>query len=192
MSLWSIVQIGLAAIAFLLAFAGDKLSIPILLYIGISTFGVTAIVVSMEAMITRRIVLYRHRHYSETYLGFAAYAQGVQFSLIGIFFIGTSMAAYLDNGRDIFLHLIQRPWSVLVVFGVFCLMQAVIAIGGSVEQKQGTRWIVMLDFFVGRLLPGLILIVIGLGALGLGLFEFVAPAQFDALGGGFLEVLFWG
>jgi len=192
MSLWSIVQIGLAAIAFLLAFAGDKLSIPILLYIGTSTFGVTAIVVSMEAMITRRIVLYRHRHYSETYLGFAAYAQGVQFSLIGIFFIGTSMAAYLDNGRDIFLHLIQRPWSVLVVFGVFCLMQAVIAIGGSVEQKQGTRWIVMLDFFVGRLLPGLILIVIGLGALGLGLFEFVAPAQFDALGGGFLEVLFWG
>ena len=71
-------------------------------------------------------------------------------------------------------------------------MQAVIAIGGSVEQKEGTRWVVMLDFFVGRLLPGAILIVIGLGALGLGLFEFVAPAQFDALGGGFLEVLFGG
>jgi len=50
----------------------------------------------------------------------------------------------------------------------------------------------MLDFFVGRLLPGLILIVIGIGATGLGLFEFIAPAQFDALGGGFLEVLFWG
>ena len=192
MSLWSIVQIGLAIIAFLLAVAGDKLSVPILLYVGISVFRITAIVVGMEAMTTRRIVLYRHRNYSETYLGIAAYAQGVQFSLIGIFLIGTSLAAYLDNGRDIFLHLVQRPWSVLVVFGVYCLMQAVIAIGGSVEQKQGTRWVVMLDLFVGRLLPGLILIVIGLGALGLGLFEFLLPTQFDALGGGFLEVLFGG
>jgi hypothetical protein len=192
MSLWSIIQIGLAVVAFLMAFAGDKLSIPIMLYSGIALFGVTAIVIGLEAMLTQRIVLSRQRNYSETYLGFAAYAQGVQFSLIGLFFIGTSMAAYLDNGRDIFLHLVKRPWSVLVVFGTYCLMQAIIAIGGSVEQKQGTRWVVMLDFFAGRLLPGIILIVIGLGALGLGLFEFVAPAQFDALGGGFLEVLFGG
>jgi len=191
MSLWSIVQIGLAVIAFLLAFAGDKLSIPILLYSGISTFGLTAIVVGMEAMITRHIVLYRRRYYSETYLGLAAYAQGVQFCLIGIFLIGASMLAYLDNGRDIFLRLVQRPWSVLVVFGVVCLMQAVIAISGSVEQKQGSRFAVILDLLASRLLPGFILIVIGCAALGLGLFEFLAPAQFDALGGGFLEVL-WG
>lgn len=192
MNLWSIIQIGLAAIAFLLAFAGDRLSIPILFYAGISLFGVSAIVVGMEAMITRRIVLSRQRNYNETYLGLAAYAQGVQFSLIGLFFIGTSLMAYLENGRDIFLHLVRRPWSVLVVFGVYCVMQAIIAIGGSVEQKQGTRWVVMLDFFVGRFLPGIILLVIGFGALGLGLFEFVAPAQFDTLGGGFLEVLFGG
>ncbi len=175
MSLWSKVQIGLAVIAVLLALAGDKLSFPILLYAGISMFGVTAIVVGIEAMITRHIVLYRQRNYSETYLGLAAYAQGVQFSLIGIFFIGASFAAYLDNGRDLFLHLVRRPWSVLLVFGMFCLMQAIITVGGSAEQKEGTRWVVMLDFFVGRLMPGVILIVIGLGALGLGLFEFVAP-----------------
>lgn len=192
MSLWSIVQIGLAVIAFLLAFAGDKLSIPILLYAGISMFGVTSIVVGMEAMITRRIVLYRQRNYSETYQGLVAYAQGVQFSIIGIFLIGASLAAYIDNGRDLFLHLVQRPWSVLVVFGVFCLSQAVIAIGGSIEQKQGSRFAVTLDLLFGRLLPGFILIVIGLGTLGLGVFEFVLPAQFDALGGGFLEVLFGG
>jgi hypothetical protein len=190
MSLWSIVQIGLAAMAILCALAGDKLSIPMLLYAGISMFGLAAIVVGLEAMLTRRVVLSHQRNYSETYLGFAAYAQGVQFSLIGVFLIATSLAAYLDNGRDLFLYLVRRPWPVMVVFGVYCLMQAVIAIGGSVEQKQGTRWIVILDLVAGRLLPGGILIVIGLGALGLGLFECFAPAQFDALGGGFLEVLF--
>jgi len=192
MSLWAIVQIGLAIMAVLLTLAGDKLSIPILFYAGISMFGVTSIVVGMEAMITRRVVLYRHRNYSETYLGLAAYAQGVQFGIIGIFFIGVSLAAYLDNGRDLFLHLVQRPWPVLVVFGVFCLSQSVIAFGGSIEQKQGSRFAVTLDLLFGRLLPGFILIVIGLGVLGLGVFEFVLPAQFDALGGGFLEVLFGG
>lgn len=190
MSLWSTVQIGLAIIAMLLAVAGDKLSIPILLYSGIAMFGVTAIVVSIEAMVTRQIVLYRQRNVSETYLGLAAYAQGVQFSFIGLFLIGTSFAAYLDNGRDIFLHLVRRPWSFLVVFGVFCLMQAIISIIGSVEQKQGTHWVVALDFLVSRLLPGVILLVIGLASTLLGVFEFFAPAQFDALGGGFLEVLF--
>ena len=190
MSLWSRIQIGLAVVAFLLAFLGDKLSSPALLYAGIAMFGVDAILVGMEAMITQRIVLSRNRNYSETYLGFAAYAQGVQFSIIGIFFIVAALAAYLDNGRDLFLHFVRRPWSVLVVFGVFSLMQPIIAIGGSVEQKQGSRFAMMLDLFVGRLLPGVILIVIGLGALGLGLFEFVAPAQFDALGGGLLEVMF--
>lgn len=192
MNLWSIVQIGLAIIAVLLTLAGDKLSIPILFYAGISIFGVTSIVVGMEAMITQRVVLYRHRNYSETYLGLVAYAQGVQFSILGIFFIGASLAAYLDNGRDLFLHLVQRPWSVLVVFGVFCLSQAVIAVGGSVEQKQGSRFAVMLELVFSRLLPGFVLIVIGLGALGVGVFEFLDPTQFDALGGGFLEVLFGG
>jgi hypothetical protein len=190
MSLWSIVQIGLAAIAFILAFLGDKFSIPALLYSGISLFGVAAIVVGLQAMITRQIVFHRQRNYSETFLGLAVYAQGVQFSLIGIFFIFTSLAAYLDQGRDIFLYLITRPWPVLTVFGVYCLMQAIIVIAGSIEQSQSARWIMMLDLVVGRILPGGILIVIGLGACGLGLVEFVAPAYFDALGGGFLEVLF--
>jgi len=192
MSFWSIIQIGLTVVAFLLSLAGDKLSIPILLYTGISVFGLAAIAVGMEAMLTRRIVLYRQRNYSETYLGIAAYAQGVQFSFIGIFLIGTSIMAYFDNGSEVFQSLVRRPWPLLVVVGTYCLMQAVIAIGGSVEQKQGTRWIVALDFFVGRLLPGAILIIIGLAALGMGLFEFVLPAQFDALGGGYLEVLFGG
>jgi hypothetical protein len=169
---------------------GDKLFLPALLYSGISLFGMTAIVVGLEAMITRQIVFYRQRNYNETCRGLAAYAQGVQFSLIGIFLIFTALAAYLDQGRDIFLHLVIRPWPVFMVFGVYCLMQAIILIAGSVEPSQATRWIMKLESIVGRILPGGILIVIGLGACGLGFLEFFAPTYVDALGGGFLEVLF--
>jgi hypothetical protein len=190
MRLWSKIQVGLVVIAGLCALAGDNFSIPILLYIGTSLFGMAVIAIGLEAMVTNSIVLYRRRSYSETFQVIAAYAQGVQFCLIGVFFIGASLAAYLNEGNEIFLYLVRRPWSVLTVVGVYCLMQAVIIMGGPVEQEKGANWLGAMEFIAGRLLPGGILILIGLAALGLGLFEFIAPAQFDALGGGFLEVLF--
>ncbi|HKI54540.1 MAG TPA: hypothetical protein VJ987_10485 [Anaerolineales bacterium] len=189
MNVWTIAQVSVFAIAFLSAFVGDKFSIPILLYGGISLFGVVAFLIGMEAAITQRIVLGRRR-YSETYVGIAAYAQGMQFMFIGAFFVGVSFLAYFDTGRDIFLQLIRRPWPVLLTFGVYCLMQAVIAIGSYEESKQGTRWIVMLNLFTSRLLPGIILIVIGVGAMFFGLLDLIVPTVFDNLGGEFLEVLY--
>jgi hypothetical protein len=41
-----------------------------------------------------------------------------------------------------------------------------------------------------RLYPGLLLIVVGLGAMGLGLFEISAPTVFDENGGRLLEELY--
>lgn len=41
-----------------------------------------------------------------------------------------------------------------------------------------------------RLLPGVILVVIGLAATCLGVLEILQPQVFDRIGGGFLEVLF--
>ena len=189
MNKWTIVQVSVFVIGFLFAFAGDKLSMPALMYGGISLFGVAAFLIGMEAAIMQRIVLGRRR-YNETYVGFAAYAQGMQFMMIGIFFIGASFLAYFDTGRDIFLQYVRRPWPVLVVVGFYCLMQAVIAFGGYEEEKQGTRWIVVLNLITSRLLPGVILVVIGLGLLALGLLDLTAPVLFDKLGGGFLEALY--
>jgi hypothetical protein len=39
-------------------------------------------------------------------------------------------------------------------------------------------------------LPGVILVVIGFGAVALGMIDLTAPAVFDKLGGGFLEMLY--
>jgi len=78
----------------------------------------------------------------------------------------------------------------LLTFGTYCLMQAVIAIGSFEESKQETRWIVILNLIVSRVLPGVILIVIGLGAEALGFLDLTLPAVFDKLGGGFLEALY--
>ena len=189
MNAWTIVQVVFFALGMLGAYLGDKYSISILTYGGISLFGMTAILIGMEAAITRRIVLGRRR-YDETYVGFAAYAQGMQFMIIGAFFIGVSFLAYFDTGRDIFLQLVRRPWSVLLVLGFYCLMQSVIAFSGYEEAKQGERWVVILNLLTSRILPGVILVVIGLGIMALGLLDLTAPAVFDKLGGGFLEVVY--
>lgn len=55
---------------------------------------------------------------------------------------------------------------------------------------ENARWSVFLDLIVLRLLPGGILLLLGLAALGFGMLEIVAPNAFDALGGGLLEALY--
>lgn len=189
MNPWTIAEVIAFGAGIVFAFTGDKLSNSLLTYGGMVLFGSAVFLIGMEAAITRRIVLGRRR-YDETYVGLAAYAQGVQFMMIGTFLILVSFLAYFDTGRDMFLQLVRRPWPVLLIFGIYCLMQAVIAIGGYEEERQGTRWIVTVNLFISRLLPGMILIVIGLGAVALGLLDLTAPAVFDTLGGGFLEVLY--
>ena len=189
MNVWTIAQVSVFVIAFLAASAGDKLSNPLLMYGGISLFGCVAFLIGMEAAITQRIVL-GSRRYDETYVGLAAYAQGVQFMMIGAFLISVSFLAYFDAGRDVFLHFVQRPWPVLLAIGVSCLMQSIIAFSGYEEEKQGTRWIVILNLLTSRLLPGVILVVIGLVFTALGLLDLTLPAVFDKMGGGFLEVLY--
>jgi len=189
MNAWTIAQAVFFALGMLGAYLGDKYSISILTYGGISLFGMTAILIGMEAAVMRRIVLGRRR-YNETYVGFAAYAQGMQFMMIGAFFIGVSFLAYFGAGRDFVLQLVRRPWSVLMVLGFYCLMQSVIAFSGYEEAKQGERWVVILNLLTSRILPGVILVVIGLGFMVLGLLDLTAPVLFDKLGGGFVEVLY--
>jgi hypothetical protein len=189
---WTIVEIATAVIGGLFLFGGQQLDLSVLTYTGFSLMGLTAIIIGAEAMIRRRIILpSRYSRYAdETYLGVAAFAQGIQFMLLGAFFIGVSILAYFNTGRAVFLQLVRRPSVVLLAFGVWCLATAVTVFAGYAEQKQGAKWAFVLDFITSRLLSGLILIVIGCGAIGLGLLEMVAPQVFDQMGGGFLEILF--
>jgi hypothetical protein len=147
--------------------------------------------IGWEAILTRHIVLGRRRHGNrETYTGVAAIFQGVQFNLLGLFLIGIAFLMYLNSGREVFMQMVRRPGLPLVVFGGLCLMQAGITLVGAREWKEGPGWMVTLNLIVSRLLPGLILLGLGLGATGLGMFEAIAPRAFDEMGGGFLEVLY--
>ena len=190
--MWSTLQIIFIIFGIGLFLGGDKLSMPLLENAGIACFGLVSILVGWEAIITRRIVLGRRRHGNrQTYTGVAAMLQGVQFNLLGVFLIVVALMIQINaNGRAVAEQMARHPGIPLIVFGMFCLMQAVITLIGPKEMGQDQRWVVILNLLISRLLPGIILVVLGLGAIGLGLFEIVAPNMFDQMGGGFLETLY--
>jgi hypothetical protein len=191
-NLWNILKIviGLTGVLFILL--GQWFSWELLAYTGFGLMGLLAIVIGLEALLTRRLIQVSQydRRADETYVGIAAMAQGVIFIIIGLFFIGLALAAYKNSGRELFLHFVRNPGLALLVFGLFLLMTAISAFVGTVEDKEGGRFEVYLTLLTSRLLPGLILVALATGTLGLGLLEITLPETFDKIGGGFLELLF--
>jgi hypothetical protein len=188
---WTYVLV-LAVVAFLSVFLGQKMDIPFLTTAGICCLGAVSVWIGIVVMLTRRIVLPSRydRRANETYVGIAAIAQGIQLVLLGVFLAVVAVLAHFDLGAPLFRLLIRRPGALLLACGVFILAAAVIVSVGYAEQKETTRFAYILDLLSSRLLGGVILVVIGVAAIGLGLLEVFAPDLFDAWGGGYLEVLF--
>ena len=194
MNLWRVAQLSIVAAGVLVVTAGRLTERPNFDYVGVALLGLAAFFIGLEAMFRRQMIIgSRYRRYgTETYKGAAGIAQGIQFVFLGIFLMASGLLAYFNSGRSVFLYFIRRPGALLLAFGVFCYSSAVIAFSGSVEQKQGSKFVRILDLLASRLLPGIILGMIGTGVIVLGLLEISAPQVFDQLGGGFLEALFGG
>jgi hypothetical protein len=190
--MWSKIQISLGVLALLLVFVGDRLSIPLLSYTGMACLGLVAMAIGWEAIITRHIVVGKRRSGNRgTYTGIPAIYQGILFNAFGLFLIIVTVMSYKKaNMREVLLQFVRRPGLPLALIGTLVLMQAVITLAGSMEERHGSQRVVFLNLLFSRLLPGIILVILGLGAMGLGLFEMAAPNAFDAMGGGFLEMLY--
>jgi hypothetical protein len=181
----------LFVLGILAILGADKLGINSLSQAALGLFGLAAACVGLDALITRRIA-FRQRNMSETYTGVAAVAYGMLFLFLAAFLLGLALLVQAESGRDFFLAVARRPGGFLVTLGGMLSLGAVIAFSGSVEGKQGTRFDQILNLIFSRALPAVILISLGLAAFGLGIFETLAPAAFDNLGGGFIETFFTG
>jgi len=188
------VKIIFGILGFLFALGSDRLKMPVLMYGGIVCFGLMAITIGWEAILTREIRLgSRRKGSSQTYTGVPAVLQGIQFNVIGLFLIGVSLMMHFDEqglGRGILLRFARHPGIPFVVIGLLLLIQSAIVLSGYRELWMGPGWVVTLNLLASHLFPGLILLALGIGAIGLGLFEIALPEAFDARGGGFLEMLY--
>ena len=104
--------------------------------------------------------------------------------------IGVASMMYFNNGREIFLQAIRRPGLLLVVLGGLALLQAMIMFWGTWQTRENSPGSLAVGWTVVNLLPGLIWLALGLGLMLLGLFDALAPARFDEMGGRLLEELY--
>lgn len=180
------------AAGVLTALAGDRFASDRTAFAGIGLAGLAGVLLGLDTIRTRRLVTVSRydRRDSETWLGIAAIGQGVTIALTGLFLTGAAALAMLGTGRGAVVFFVRHPGGPLLAFAALCFAAAASAIAGSVEEKQGQRWLVLLNLATSRLLPGVVLLALGAAATALGVLEIVAPSVFDRLGGGFLEVLF--
>ena len=185
-------QIGLTVLGLLLGYIGNRYSIPILFSAGIICLGLMVMVLGWEAMITRQVFLGRRRGgRRRTYSGLAAFLKGIQFNMLGLFFVVLAIMMYANiDGRGLFLQMVRRPGLPMVFLGGLVLMEAVVNIAGTREMRQGSQGTVTVNLIVSRLIPGIILLAVAAVAVVLGLFEIAAPSVFDERGGELLETLY--
>jgi hypothetical protein len=185
-------QIGLTVLGLLLAYIGNRYSIPILFSLGVICLGLMVMVLGWEAMMTRQVFLRRRRGGTRrSYTGLAAVLKGIQFNLLGLAFILLAIMMYTRfDGRGLFLQMVRRPGLPLVFLGGLILMEAVVNLAGTSQMRQGSQANATANLVVSRLVPGLILLVVAAVAIALGLFEIAAPNVFDERGGGLLEMLY--
>src|SRR5690242_19572062 len=153
--MWRTIQTVYILLGLLLVFSGNKLSIPLLMDVGIACLGIGSIAIGWEAIFTRRIVIGRRRHGSrQSYSGIPAMMQGVQFNFIGFFLILFAFMLYQNvDTHAVGIAMGQHPELPLVVVGVIILTQAVIVLIGSDEFKDPARNNIIVNWLLLRLLP---------------------------------------
>jgi hypothetical protein len=171
-----------------LALVGSKFSLPVLFDAGIACLGLSCLAIGWDAILRRQLAVGSRRHRRYVYTGLAAVFQGIELNILGLFLILVALMLYVNvNPRAIGEQIARHPGLPMVMLGIIVLIQAAVVFMGY---KQGGQWNVFVDLILLRLIPGIILVVIGVGLLGLGLFEIAAPGAFDAMGGALLESLY--
>ena len=122
----------------------------------------------------------------------SALAQGLIIIIIGCSLVGLLMLNYFNSGHSLFQYFVKHPGVPFLILSLMCFLTAVITIIGSMEDKQGSKFVIILNLLTSRFLPGIILIVLGTVFLCLGILEIFSPEYFDSIWGGFLEALFLG
>jgi hypothetical protein len=111
-----------------------------------------------------------------TYRGPAAFCRGVSAVLTGLGIVAAALAGLLGLGAGMETQLRGRPGALISFASLAGLAWSLSLVFGSVEQRGSTLRLVA--GAPGRLL-GVVLTTVSVAGLGLGVWEMVAPAQFD-------------
>lgn len=182
----TILEVLLVIGGVLAAYAGDHLSNPALFNAGILTLGAGFALGGMEAIVTRRIGFWSRSIGSTSYRGLAAVFQGAVFLMVGASVMAYALARFLNVEEAAFSLLRNRPGIIFLGLAVVLLGLGSANVLGAMEAR-GSLWTVLLS--LPYRLGGLVLVVLGLIAMVIGLFELFDPDGFDDFVASIIEAL---
>jgi hypothetical protein len=174
---WILIGLGTA-----IGYAGWRFGWPAVIGLGVALAGLGVAAGGVEDMLNREVSLSYHEEGGryQTYSGASAVLMGVMWVLVGLAMVIGGLAAMVGLGGWLWSNLRAHPGPALVLAGM-----AMIAYGGSEalgarENRLSASFLNFLGSVPARIF-GVILVVVGLLALGAGTLELIAPQAFDAL-----------
>ena len=157
--------------------AGWRLSILLVLNIGLVIVGLGLIVGAAGTIIERRVSLSdSEQSQTDTYSGVGAIAWGVVFGLLGAGIVTLGIVRLLGIGGYLTFCIRERPGIGLILGGLLLATFGFPSIAGSHEENGN-----FLCFLgsVPRRIFGVVIVIVGLVAIALGMIEIAAPDVFN-------------
>lgn len=179
----------LMAAALGLLWLAQRVTLPPVFWYGMAILGGLAVVaLGVDDIRTRRSAyLYDEGARSQTYYGLSAMLWGVFWVLVGGGMVVGALVLWMGLGQPLLDWLRLRPGPALILAGLMLVLYGLPSFLGAVEERGSAG--VLLASLPGRLF-NLALVAAGLAAIGLGVWELVAPDAYDALWQG-MTGLFW-
>jgi uncharacterized membrane protein YidH (DUF202 family) len=157
-------------------------------HLGVFMIGAGIALGGLEAVLTRRMFFRTSEDAYETYAGAPAFIVGAMALLIGS---GVIAAAYLladGQWHATLNYLARRPAPVLIAAGLLLAGLGALMMLNP-QGRTGLAWTVLVH--IPRSLAGFVLVVCGLTAIGLGMWEWLQPLAFDGFVRKLPKTIYW-
>ena len=164
-----------------LGYGGWKLSIPMLIYLGLLPLGIGVIAFGIDA-IRKRVSAYSYGddtlNYTYSYRGLAAVMDGIFLAFVGLVVFIAGVIAVAGWQDKVLVSVSEHPGIALAVGGLMLGAYSFAQIFGTQEAKSSVF------SFLGSVparMFGVVFLLIGLAMVVLGGFEILSPDGFDQL-----------
>jgi hypothetical protein len=157
--------------------AGQYFALPKGFQFGVFLTGAGIALGGLEAIATRRMCFRPSEDSYEAYAGAPATIVGMMALLVGTAIIATAYLLAEGQWHTTVNYLMRRPAPVLIAAGLLLSGIGVLMMLNP-QGRRGLAWTLIV--YVPRSLAGFVLLAGGLAGIGLGVWEWLEPAAFDA------------
>ena len=174
-----------AIVVGIIAMAAAKLfAIPKGFHLGLFLVGAGIALGGLESLVTRQMSFRTSSEAGENYAGAPAVIWGCMALLVGAAVIASAYLMDAGLWRTTVNYLTRRPGPVMAGLGLVVAGAGALLVFNR-SGRRGVWWMLLVR--VPKTMVGLVLVVVGRAAVGLGVWEWLDPKAFDRIARGMWE-----